>query len=146
MTNGKPNYEARMRYLSAMQLDEHRHRAIAQHIADQEADESRRERDAVKRAEEREKRAAREAEREKTGHLNQWFATERESKGAPTAYQLETSDGAILTVERQPNGRWKAAIDGDRIYVDETLSLGDVNFVKERVEREHTKRLKAKAA
>ena len=80
--------------------------------------------------------------------MGRWVVAKRSSgaDGEPVRYERKEADGSQLVVERQPNSRWAAYISGDRIFVDQTLSLGDPGFVKERVVREHTKRLKSKAA
>ncbi|MCY4602871.1 MAG: hypothetical protein OXE49_01450 [Gemmatimonadetes bacterium] len=142
----RPNLEARLRYAAALQLDEQRQRQVKAIIHQQDDAEKARERKAKKAAAEREKKAQRAARRAKDGDKGQWTAVERAGgDGEPTRHQLVTESGHQLVVERHGTG-WRALIDGERIWVDNTLAMGDPNFVKMALVREYAKQLAAKAA
>ena len=146
MTNGKPNYEQRLIYAKALQLDEHRERAVAQHIADQEHDEKRRVREAAKRAVEREAKAKRDAEKAARGDKGKWVVVERAGglSTRPIRYRQETEDGAILEVSMNSKGHWQGSINERRVRLDIPIPT-DSNFVRDRVVREHKRQL-ARAA
>ena len=136
----KPGTAQRLIYARALRLDQHREAAVIRHIYDQNADEQRRVREAEKAAEEREKKAAREARKAELGDKGRWVVKERGALGTPTRYQKETTCGAMLIIGRDGKGLWRAEINEVEVPLDVNLSTGNVEQIKDRLELEFTRR------